>query len=156
MFCYDSYRERIIHSEPPNSYPKPDRVNASWQKVAFDSWSEHVSPNDGKLTIFVVLPEAKLFCSLDCCPSGALSTIFPLFKTNKEIVVYNYISCNAISAYVIIIEPFSNSCRSGQHGMQCIIHINKICFHTNRALRQLKAKACHQLMLRQSEADQYV
>ncbi|KRY35982.1 hypothetical protein T01_2579 [Trichinella spiralis] len=39
MFCYDSYRERIIHSEPPNSYPKPDRVNASWQKVAFDSWS---------------------------------------------------------------------------------------------------------------------
>ncbi|XP_003371148.1 conserved hypothetical protein, partial [Trichinella spiralis] len=28
----------------------------------------------------------KLFCSLDCCPSGALSTIFPLFKTNQEIV----------------------------------------------------------------------
>ncbi|KAL1245073.1 Regulatory protein SWI4 [Trichinella spiralis] len=62
-------------------------------------------------------------------------------------LVYNYISCNAISAYVIIIEPFSNSCRSGQHGMQCIIHINKICFHTNRALRQLKLKACHQLIL---------
>ncbi|KRZ81688.1 hypothetical protein T08_12169 [Trichinella sp. T8] len=43
-------------------------------------------------------------------------------------------------AYVIIIEPFFNSCRSGQHGMQCIIHINKICLHANDALRQLKLK----------------
>ncbi|KRY24558.1 hypothetical protein T01_13231, partial [Trichinella spiralis] len=27
--------------------------------------------------------------------------------------------------------------------MQCIIHINKICFHTNRALRQLKLVYWH-------------
>ncbi|XP_003379858.1 CDP-alcohol phosphatidyltransferase family protein [Trichinella spiralis] len=35
-----------------------------------------------------------LFCSLDCCPSGALSTIFPLFKTNQEIVNLYYIHIN--------------------------------------------------------------
>ncbi|KRX80791.1 hypothetical protein T06_9842 [Trichinella sp. T6] len=62
--------------------------------------------------------------------------------------VSNDIYCNAISgksegeeSYIIIIEPFFNSCRSGQHGMQCIIHINKICLHANDALRQLKLKA---------------
>ncbi|KRX80800.1 hypothetical protein T06_15227 [Trichinella sp. T6] len=58
-------------------------------------------------------------------------------------IVSNDIYCNAISGktYIIIIEPFFNSCRSGQHGMQCIIHINKICLHANDALRQLKLKA---------------
>ncbi|KRX55256.1 hypothetical protein T09_13418, partial [Trichinella sp. T9] len=55
--------------------------------------------------------------------------------------VSNDIYCNAISGktYVIVIEPFFNSCRSGQHGMQCIIRIN-ICLHANDALRQLKLK----------------
>ncbi|KRX20283.1 hypothetical protein T07_8373 [Trichinella nelsoni] len=48
-----------------------------------------------------------------------------------------------MSAYVIIVEPFSNSRRSGQHGMQCIIHMHKICLHTDGSLRQLKLVYWH-------------
>ncbi|KAL1245436.1 Phosphotransferase UL97 [Trichinella spiralis] len=85
-----------------------------------------ISPNDGKLTIFVVLPEAKLFCSLDCCPSGALSTIFPLFKTNQEIVIHSDVEDEENLYYIHINDQTQ---RNKQRDSEKLV--NMICYTFN-------------------------
>ncbi|KRX20322.1 hypothetical protein T07_12218 [Trichinella nelsoni] len=47
----------------------------------------------------------RLFCSLQCCQSGALSTIFPLFKSNQEIVIHQMLKTKKFIVDLLRHEP---------------------------------------------------